>query len=90
MERIKQSEVWKVMQLKVQGKAKPFSFKYVRLNDSREGNGVAGSIAEYPVGYLTSIHSLGNTVNIRLQGDKSPRKFLKCMIISINGKKIYP
>ena len=31
----------------------------------------------------------GDTVNIRIQGDIHPKKFLKCMIVKFNGKKVY-
>lgn len=87
--RIKQNAVWVEMQRKENGKYKPFSFSYVRLNESREGNGKAGSIEHYPVAYFSSIHSKGSTVNIRLQGEQFPKKFVRCMIIKVNGKKIY-
>ena len=56
------------------GRYKMFSFSYVRLNESREGNGSPGSIEDYEVAYFSSI---------------LPRKFIRCMIIRINGKKIY-
>lgn len=87
--RIKQSNVWNEMQRKDNGRYKPFSFSYVRLNDSREGNGNPGSIVHYPVAYFSSIHSKGSTVNIRLQGERFPKKFIKCMIIKINSKKVF-
>ena len=88
--RVKQSEVWKEMQKKDErGRYKMFSFSYVRLKDSREGNGVAGSIEHYEYACFTSIHSKGSTVNIRVRGEHFPRKFVRCMIIKINGKKIY-
>lgn len=88
--RIKQSEVWAEMQRKDErGRYKAFSFSYVRLNDSREGNGVAGSIEHYEFARFSSIHSKGNTVNITIRGERFPKKFIRCMIIRINGKKIY-
>ena len=65
------------------GRYKMFSFSYVRLNESREGNGSPGSIENYEVAYFSS------TVNIRIRGERFPRKFIRCMIIRINGKKIY-
>ena len=68
------------------GRYKMFSFSYVRLNESREGN---GSIENYEVAYFSSIHAKGSTVNIRIRGERFPRKFIRCMIIRINGKKIY-
>ena len=88
--RIKQSDVWAVMQKKDdRGRYKMFSFSYVRLNESREGNGSPGSIEDYEVAYFSSIHAKGSTVNIRIRGERFPRKFIRCMIIRINGKKIY-
>ena len=43
--RIKQSDVWDVMQTKDErGRYKMFSFWYVGLNESREGNGREGCI----------------------------------------------
>lgn len=88
--RIKQSEVWDVMQQKDErGRYKMFSFAYVRLNESREGNGLPGSIEHYEAGVFSSIHAKGSTVNIRIRGELFPKKFIRCMIISINGKKVY-
>lgn len=89
MKRIKQTEVFSEMQRKENGRYRPFSFSYVRLSDSREGNGEAGSIVHYPVAFFCSIHSIGDTVNIRIQGDIHPKKFLKCMIVKFNGQKVY-
>lgn len=71
------------------GQYKMFSFSYVRLNESREGNGQPGSIERYEAGVFSSIHAKGSTVNIRVRGERFPRKFIRCMIIRINGKKIY-
>lgn len=88
-ERIKQSDLWKAMQIKEFGRYKRFSFSYVRLNDSREGNGAAGSIQDYKAAVFSSIYQKGETVNIRIVGEVRPRKFLKCMIIKFNGKKVY-
>lgn len=90
VKRIKQSDVWTEMQRRDdRGRYKAFSFSYVRLNDSREGNGKAGSIEHYEFARFSSIHSKGNTVNIIVRGDRFPKKFTKCMIIRINGKKVY-
>ncbi|EKN15057.1 hypothetical protein [Parabacteroides goldsteinii] len=88
--RIKQSDVWDVMQTKDErGRYKMFSFSYVRLNESREGNGRPGSIEHYEAAVFSSIYAKGSTVNIRIKGERFPRKFVRCMIIRINGKKIY-
>lgn len=88
--RIKQSAVWAEMQRKDErGRYKAFSFSYVRLHDSREGNGKAGSIEHYEFARFSSIHAKGPTVNIIVRGERFPRKFSKCMIIRINCKKIY-
>ncbi len=88
--RIKQSGVWSEMQRRDErGRYKAFSFSYVRLNDSREGNGKAGSIEHYEFARFSSIHSKGNTVNIIIRGERFPKKFTRCMIIKINGKKVY-
>ena len=85
--RIKQSDVWELMQTKDErGRYKMFSFSYVRLNESREGNGRPGSIE---AAVFSSIHAKGSTVNIRIKGERFPRKFIRCMIVRINGKKIY-
>jgi len=89
MNRIKQTAVFVEMQRKENGRYRPFGFSYVRLSDSREGNGETGSIVHYPVAYFSSIHATGDTVNIRIQGDIHPKKFLKCMIIKFNSKKVY-
>lgn len=79
-----------MMQMKdASGNYKKFSFSYVRLNESREGNGEAGSIVHYDAAFFSSIHSKGDTVNIRISGERTPRKFIRCMIIEINGLKIY-
>ena len=43
------------------GRYKMFSFSYVRLNESREGNGSPGSIENYEVAYFSSIHAKGST-----------------------------
>lgn len=88
--RIKQNEVWALMQQKDdRGRYKMFSFSYVRLNNSRAGNGKPGSIEHYEAAVFSSIHTTGSTVNIRIVGERFPRKFIRCMIIRINGKKIY-
>ena len=55
--RIKQSDVWAVMQQKDdRGRYKMFSFSYVRLNESREGNGSPGSIENYEVASVSYPH----------------------------------
>ena len=72
-----------------QGRTKMFSFSYVRLNESREGNGLPGTIEHYEYAVFSSIHAKGSTVNIRVRGDRFPKKFIRCMIIRINGMKIY-
>ncbi len=88
--RIKQSDVWSEMQRRDgRGRYKAFSFSYVRLNDSREGNGKAGSIEYYEFARFSSIHAKGNTVNIIVRGERFPKKFTRCVIIKINGKKVY-
>lgn len=88
--RIKQSELFEAMQQKDRsGGYKYFSFAYVRLNESREGNGEAGSIVRYEAAVFSSMFSDGDTVNIRIRGQRFPRKFLRCMIIEFNGKKVY-
>ena len=89
-ERIKMSAVWQQMQQKdARGRYKPFSFSYVRLKESRDGRGRPGSLVHYKGGVLTSLHVKGRTVNIRLVGEYFPKKFLKCMIVEFNGKKIF-
>ena len=65
--RIKQSDVWDVMQTKDErGRYKMFSFSYVRLNESREGNGSPGSIEHYEAAVFISIHEKGISLNIRI------------------------
>jgi len=89
VKRIKQTEVFNEMQAKHNGRYRSFSFSYVRMTDSREGLGKAGSMVHYPVAFFSSIHSTGDTVNIRIQGEIHPKKFLKCLIVKLNGKKVY-
>jgi len=89
-DRIKQSDVWRLMQQKdYRGHYKMFSFWYVRLKKSLTGNGMPGSIEKYEAAVFSSIHAKGSTVNIRIVGERFPRKFIRCMIIRINNKKIY-
>ena len=88
--RIKQSDLWEAMQRKDErGNYKPFSFSYVRLKGSRAGRGPAGSIQRYEAAYFSSMYANGDTVNIRLRGERFSKKFLRCLIIEFNNMRVY-
>ena len=81
-ERIHQSKVWQLMQLKkLDGKYAPFSFSYVKID--------TGELKHYKSAVFSSIHAVGATVNIRIGIERFPKTFRRCLITEINGKKIF-
>jgi len=77
--RIHISKIWAIMEEKDRrGKLKPFSFQYAKKN---------GELVSYTNAEMTSIHSKGATVNIRV--DDETKTFRKILIMKFNEFKVY-
>lgn len=82
MKRIHWSKIWAIMEKKDEhGKPVPFTMKYVKRSN--------GQLGEYSRCVLSSIHSKGSTVNIKIDGNELPQTFRKCLIVEINGLSVY-
>lgn len=77
---IKQSQIWAIMEEKLNGKAKPFTFQCAKKN---------GELCTYENAILTSIHSKGKTFNVMLPGEVKPKKFRKILVTRFNEFKVY-
>lgn len=82
MGRIHWSKIWDIMRKRdAQGLPVPFSMVYVKRS--------TGEKKRYSRCVLSSIHTKGSTVNIKIDGDELPQSFRKCLIIEINGLSVY-
>lgn len=62
------------------GSPRPFSLTFVKLS--------TGEIRHCRA-TLTSLHTAGNTLNIRREGEEKPIKIYKFLLLSINNTPIY-
>jgi hypothetical protein len=79
MDRIHISKIWAIMDERDRrGKPVPFTFQYANAK---------GELKDYQNAVLTSIHSKGATVNIRV--DTDTKKFRRICITKFNELKVY-
>lgn len=82
MKRIHWSKIWAVMGKKdAAGRSVPFTMEYVKKS--------TGEKKEYLNCRLSSIHTKGVTVNIKIDGDIEPQTYRKCLITKFNGMSVY-
>lgn len=82
MNRIKQSKIWEIMERKDdRGNSVPFSLTFVKKS--------SGELVKIDSCICTSIHSKGNTLNIKLPNENSPKTIRKVLIVEFNGASVY-
>lgn len=82
MDRLHQSKMLELLQKRgADGRPMPHTLLYCKKG--------TGELATYRGARLTSYHAKGDTVNVKMEDDPQPKKLRRCLILQIDGIKIY-
>lgn len=82
MDRVHHSKLIDILQQKgADGKPREHRIQYCKK--------MTGELVTYERATLTSFNAKGDTVNLLVEGESTPKKLRRCLILAIDNIKIY-